>query len=783
MADGDESLAYYRDARGVLRPNRWMEEVETMVRDCRYDVQAQTWVFYVGAVVRRQRLDINAIAQSIASKLSAVLYSRRWANAALSRWVGVLSNLKKVLLGIVMGNVIPIPFAALPQAMRLNEADVQDKCVQIARGLAAGEDITDFWSLSCKRICTQGKFWAQRSKRVEAVVVFTVSSVVDTLHWKILGVKGKYERATFTSFLDPINTIIGITMSSLLTLLQTWSIEVEGPWSVLQLVDAQAYEDQEAMMFAFSTTIRIAASIFVRFEQRLSGNALYGLQWLISDHTALEDKEVARRRFCDANACCLGNSGRQLRQSFQTLESTRTPLFQSTVFLMEQMLRFSIYPAEQEHKQTKDDVSSLTKGTSQAVCAWRSVARQLQSAHLARGGNDLQLPLRRCREKRHHQTPAFEEVAIVPVAGALEDAQPSRDAQPARDGSVGDAMALAEGLEGRFVGCNNPKIAFANFRLRNAAVASGASARNQEDVKQLQRRAFDEYDGSLEIQARWRALYTAHVRRRRFLAPAEEARPPAPSRLGGVWESTMQLQGDANCRAEGSPIASAILRERLPSSTQLDALSQDPKPFTIRGDSLASEPALAQGPTVDMWGCGCRHHNVCQSELAKRGVLRGQAACRGALSRWVDTLSAAEKSGATVLLELSTEGPPPVFMLLLLAHVTMKPKSQIYARCLPLDAAQPPPLTCPAELAVPSVLRLLTRGNRLCISGKPAFPSLYFETSDEIAQHMMHVSDGPWFVSRLQFHLEPRSATLMHLHVRGKDAAVDIGVGKAKKKS
>jgi len=124
-ADGDASLMYC-GSHGQRKKASWFTDVEAMVAACHWDSNTKQWVHFVEAAEGQHLLDIDRDAASdvIADHLIKVLIRRRWETAAASRWTGVLSCLKRMLLGVIMGGIPPQSLAGLSSSMHITEGKV-----------------------------------------------------------------------------------------------------------------------------------------------------------------------------------------------------------------------------------------------------------------------------------------------------------------------------------------------------------------------------------------------------------------------------------------------------------------------------------------------------------------------------------------------------------------------------------------------------------------------------------------------------------------------------------
>ena len=117
-----------------------------MTEKCHYDPHTQKWVYYVTQWrdTQRQRIDEDKVVSSIVGPLLAVLTRRRWEVATLSRWTGVLSCLKRMVLGTLMGSILQSALSGLSADMNITEAKVKKYQEAAQEAMLRGEDSRAF---------------------------------------------------------------------------------------------------------------------------------------------------------------------------------------------------------------------------------------------------------------------------------------------------------------------------------------------------------------------------------------------------------------------------------------------------------------------------------------------------------------------------------------------------------------------------------------------------------------------------------------------------------------
>ena len=108
-----------------------------------------------GLLAQRQSVE------KIVGPLVKVLVARRWANAALNRWTGTISALKRMVLGCCLNNVLPESLSGLGAEMDLTDAKVDRLLKKAQAAQLEGEDTGKgevFWATHCKRVLRLSAF-------------------------------------------------------------------------------------------------------------------------------------------------------------------------------------------------------------------------------------------------------------------------------------------------------------------------------------------------------------------------------------------------------------------------------------------------------------------------------------------------------------------------------------------------------------------------------------------------------------------------------------------------
>jgi hypothetical protein len=378
--DGDDSMIYQQGGKFT----NWLKDIELVCARSLFDRTRGKWIF-----VRRAGLTTKAMVSYIADPMLKVLVARRWESAALNRWSGTIRCMKRCVLGCILNGILPESLAGLSENMQLTEAKVTKLLLEHQQRQLAGEQNDEGkWLLHCQRVVRISAFFQLPARRWQLGAVLLGASVVDRLHWEVLGTLGK-PKLQLTGLVDPSCSRVAKTLADLLALMLCWSLE-HPTWVLLGWLGLVGLEDQEVMMFCRSLLVSLSAGVFTTGEMKFACWP-YLLQRIISNSTTRAEKMQILRAFLSARECCLGSFGTRLRKLFPTLQALDTPLFTKVILMFQALLKFTTGPVENEHKKVKDDLASVTSGSAAAPACWRSVCKHLQAAHLQRGGVDISL--------------------------------------------------------------------------------------------------------------------------------------------------------------------------------------------------------------------------------------------------------------------------------------------------------------------------------------------------------------------------------------------------------
>lgn len=288
--DGNLGMAYGAGG-GSAKRKPWYEAVQNMCEQSRFDPTTGKWVCYVqpGASIEHADFQQKAVVR-IVQPLLEVFVARRWETAALSRWTGVMSCLKRMAVGVMMNSVFATALGKLEDKLGVTPDALKREQDTNAARAAAGEEVDDTPAKNMSRVLRASAFFRRADRAWQLGVTIVSVGIVDRLHWQVLGAHGAGSKATLTDLVDPKKTMVGEAMARVVSLLDSWS--PDGEWAVLQWFRLPGWADADARRFTRNTLTRLAAGLFMRTEKRFC-TWPYRLQWLLSASVDDETKDRA----------------------------------------------------------------------------------------------------------------------------------------------------------------------------------------------------------------------------------------------------------------------------------------------------------------------------------------------------------------------------------------------------------------------------------------------------------------------------------------------------------
>ena len=152
--------------------------------------------------------------QRILDRIAKVLVSRSWGTAALNTWNGTISVLKRVVFGCLLNDILPSTVAGLGATMDISEVQVEERLHRMHAAELAGEakgEGEQYAIAHSRRVLRLGGFFRSPSRSLQCVIVLTGCSVIDRMHWDIIGTKGR-PKASLIDLLRPHSSPIIATL-------------------------------------------------------------------------------------------------------------------------------------------------------------------------------------------------------------------------------------------------------------------------------------------------------------------------------------------------------------------------------------------------------------------------------------------------------------------------------------------------------------------------------------------------------------------------------------------
>ena len=115
-----------------------------MCETCLFDPETKNWLYFLppGEHLGQPGLVERAV-DHLSKPMIKVFLLRRWEIAALSRWTGVMSCLKRMSVGIMMNLVLPVALAGLARGVGASQEKLAAEVKKNAAKVAAGQEVDD----------------------------------------------------------------------------------------------------------------------------------------------------------------------------------------------------------------------------------------------------------------------------------------------------------------------------------------------------------------------------------------------------------------------------------------------------------------------------------------------------------------------------------------------------------------------------------------------------------------------------------------------------------------
>lgn len=120
---------------------------------------------------------------------------------------------------MIMNGVLPAALASLGTKGGFSKEQLEEEVKGNAEKASRGEEVDNQRIKNLSRILRASAFFGDDTRRWQVGVTLVTASVVDRLHWQVLGARGKRFKANLEDMIDPHKSIVGAASAKLLSLL------------------------------------------------------------------------------------------------------------------------------------------------------------------------------------------------------------------------------------------------------------------------------------------------------------------------------------------------------------------------------------------------------------------------------------------------------------------------------------------------------------------------------------------------------------------------------------
>lgn len=615
-----------------------------------------------------------------------LMFGRAWVAATLSRWTNVGTTIRRCLLGVLCGKILPETIEDVKLGMELTD-DLESALARVVEA-----DRNDYAARNKLRLIRISRVLSGPDLAWHLAVLVVCSAPVDRLLYQILG--HDRERVSLADLVHPTSSPLVGCQNRLFSLAATFDFRDESPWLLLMKVGADIGR-QAVRRFARRQILQLSAGIMQVFELRMSGD-VYRACWLSFDDLPQEVQIDALRTLYDEPPDCHSFFLFQLRQAYTSpaeLARAGPTVLRAWLHSTETSIDFS----ERVHAQFRTDLMTPGPASGFSQACDRLLVRQLVVEHVRRGGLDPAL------------TPMFDSPPTT-----------SSDDSPWTSGRAGQG--------------GSAYMEFHNRRLQVwKALTSPDMPMSEQERAEAEQKIRDDWQVVRADETQyenWLRISKANRGPGQIVASCSSG-TPAAAPFRGLWS----LSDDPRHLVPPAELATHLAREKRTSKNERDCMVAD-------GNLVVSPVPSRLANTLPHLGSvhGCRSSlkNICRLHGAHpRDRLGAMDRLCSRLSRWVDSLAVDVRFGAEALLLCkgcnALDAAPDLAMAVLLVHPSGKPKVQFFAK-VALVLGDNLHEEC-APRAPPYTLEIMSGTNRMAIpnSEDPAVQSLTFCTSDELA--------------------------------------------------
>ena len=333
---GDDSLLSSETQAGCKQTKKFKHDLAIMSREALLDDDGN-WVVYLADGMDEADIDLEQELARILAPIFVVFIKRRWDVAALSRWVGVSRTLKRCALGSMLNGLIPEAIGGMGKTMQVDERALQREVQKQTAAALAGAEYDSNRVTSMSRIHRVSTFFQIPERRWQLGIAVKVVSIVEELHWTLLGGKGR-PKASIATLVDPGASVVALALNKLYNLLLDWD-PAHDAWSHLRFFGVTNFSNEQLMLSARAQCVQVGARLFFDIEKRFASWP-YRAQWLHSPSTNEQERAAVRDEILAARPCCLGAFLTHFRNLFPTDELMQSDLALTTLMLFMVEIRF-----------------------------------------------------------------------------------------------------------------------------------------------------------------------------------------------------------------------------------------------------------------------------------------------------------------------------------------------------------------------------------------------------------------------------------------------------------
>ena len=139
-----------------------LSDIKTMCQVSRFDPETKEWIFFAPPSQVNGAIDRGAAVDAVLDPIVRALLGRRWETAALSRWTGVMSTLKRMLLGTLWNGILPKCLSRLSASMGISQERVSSLMDEACKAVRDGQPVDQTAAAMCMKVEMRLSSWPCR---------------------------------------------------------------------------------------------------------------------------------------------------------------------------------------------------------------------------------------------------------------------------------------------------------------------------------------------------------------------------------------------------------------------------------------------------------------------------------------------------------------------------------------------------------------------------------------------------------------------------------------------